>query len=306
MSQNLGYACIVYQFSELPAKKRITTNRSMIRRTFDERGVQYASELALQNVQDLYKILLWNEENNIKFYRMSSDMFPWASEYGIYNMPNFDEVSKVLKKCGDYATKNGHRLTFHPGPFNKLTSSNEQVTKNTIADLKIHADIMDIMGLSNTHYNKINIHVGATYKDKQGAVNQFLKNYETLPDNIKGRFTLEVDDRPSLYNASELYELIYKKTNIPIVFDAHHHKLNSGGMSEKEAMELCFSTWGNIKPVAHYSQSRADEQNIKCPPQAHSDSYWEILDDYGLEFDLMLESKMKELSLFQYRELLNA
>ena len=276
----------------------------MIQKTFKQRGINYAAELAFLNVQDLYKILVWNTQNNINFYRMSSDMFPWASEYGIYNLPNIEQISSILKKCGDFAKANNQRLTFHPGPFNKLTSSNDRVTTNTIKDLKVHADIMDLMGLSNTHYNKINIHVGATYKNKQGAVDQFLRNFETLPDNIKGRFTLEVDDKPSLYNARELYELIYKKTNIPIVFDAHHHKLNSGGMSEKDAMELCFSTWKNIKPVVHYSQSRAEEQNIKCPPQAHSDSYWETLNDYGFEFDLMLECKHKEIGLFKYRELL--
>lgn len=290
--------------STLPPKKRITTNRTMIQKTFKQRGINYAAELALLNVQDLYKILVWNTQNNINFYRMSSDMFPWASEYGIYNLPNIEQISSILKKCGDFAKANNQRLTFHPGPFNKLTSSNDRVTTNTIKDLKVHADIMDLMGLSNTHYNKINIHVGATYKNKPAAIDQFLRNFELLPDNIKGRFTLEVDDKPSLYNARELYELIYKKTNIPIVFDAHHHKLNSGGMSEKDAMELCFSTWGSIKPVAHYSQSRAEEQKIKCPPQAHSDSYWETLNDYGLDFDLMLECKHKEIGLFKYRELL--
>jgi len=304
VSTQIGYACINMTLSDVPAKRKVTTNRTMIRKTFDERGIEYAAQLAEQNVQDLYKILQWNTQNGFNFYRMSSDMFPWASEYGIYNLPNIEKVSSILKKCGDWAKANNQRLTFHPGPFNKLTSSNERVTKNTIKDLTVHADILDIMGLSRTPYNKINIHVGATYKNKPMAVAQFLRNFELLDEKIRSRFTLEVDDRPSLYNAGELYNLIYKHTNIPIVFDAHHHKLNSGDISEKEAMEICFSTWGNIKPVVHYSQSRAEEQKIKCPPQAHSDSYWKTLDDYGLNFDLMLECKHKELGVFKYRELL--
>ena len=79
--QNLGYACINMGFSNRPKTKRITTNRSMIRRTFDEKGIAYASELALQNVRDLNTILEWNLANNIYFYRLSSDLFPWASEY---------------------------------------------------------------------------------------------------------------------------------------------------------------------------------------------------------------------------------
>jgi len=303
--QTLGYACIVHQFSTLSTKKRITTNRTMIRKTFIERGIKYASELALLNVQDLYKILQWNTKNNINFYRMSSDMFPWASEYGIYNLPNIKEISKILTKCGDWAKNNNQRLTFHPGPFNKLTSSNERVTKNTIKDLTVHADILDIMGLSRSHYNKINIHVGATYKNKPMAVAQFLKNFDSLEDKIKSRFTLENDDKASLYTTQELYDLVYKHTKIPIVFDYHHHKLNNGGMPENEALEIALSTWGNIKPVAHYSESRREEQNIKCPPQAHSDSYRNVANTYGHNIDLMLECKLKEIGLFKYRELMN-
>jgi UV DNA damage endonuclease len=77
----LGYACINMGFSNLPKKQRITTNRSMIKKTFLAKGLPYASELALQNCKDLLKILKWNEENGINFYRMSSNIFPWASEY---------------------------------------------------------------------------------------------------------------------------------------------------------------------------------------------------------------------------------
>lgn len=298
-----GYACINMNLSTLPPKKRITTNRTMIQKTFKQRGINYAAELALLNVQDLYKILVWNTQNNINFYRMSSDMFPWASEYGIYNLPNIEQISSILKKCGDFAKANNQRLTFHPGPFNKLTSSNDRVTTNTIKDLTVHADIMDLMGLSNTHYNKINIHVGATYKNKQGAVDQFLRNFETLPDNIKGRFTLENDDKPSLYTTQELYDLIYKHTNIPIVFDYHHHTLNNGGMSHSDALAVAVSTWGNVKPVVHYSESRCEEQKIKCPPQAHSDYIYNRIDTYGLDVDVMIEAKAKELALFKYLQL---
>ena len=304
MSTNLGYACINMGLSDRPAKLRVTTNRTMIRKTFDERGINYAAQLAYQNICDLYTILVWNTANNIKFYRMSSDMIPWASEYGVRNLPNIEQVAAMLRKCGDYATSVGQRLTFHPGPFNKLTSSNPSVTSNTIRDLTIHADILDLMGLSNTHYNKINIHVGATYKDKPMAVAQFLNNWDLVPDNVKSRFTLENDDKPSLYTTEELYNLIHKHTNIPIVFDHHHHSLHNNGMSSADALAIAVSTWGNVKPVVHYSQSRAVEQNIKCPAQAHSDSYWETMDTCGYDVDVMLEAKFKEIALFKYRELL--
>ena len=46
---NLGYACINETLNSLPKGQRVTTNRSMIKKTFLEKGLPYASELALQN-----------------------------------------------------------------------------------------------------------------------------------------------------------------------------------------------------------------------------------------------------------------
>jgi UV DNA damage endonuclease len=230
-------------------------------------------------------------------------MFPWASEYGVYSLPNIERISDLLRKCGEYATTTGQRLSFHPGPFNKLTSSNPDVTRNTIRDLNVHGDILDLMGLSRTHYNKINIHVGATYKNKPMAVAQFLRNFELLDEKVRSRFTLENDDKASLYPTEELYNLVYKHTGIPIVFDYHHHSLNSGGLSVRDALHLAASTWGSIKPVVHYSESRSKEQNIKCPAQAHSDYVYGYIDTHGLDVDIMIEAKMKELALFKYRNI---
>ena len=145
--QNLGYACMNMTLSSRSKKTRVTTNRSMIRRTFDERGIQYASELALQNCIDLRKILEWNENIGIKFYRLSSNIFPWASEYNLSDLPHYARIAEVLADCGDFAARHGHRLTSHPGPFNKLTSPKEQVVLNTIRDLEIHGEVFDLLGL---------------------------------------------------------------------------------------------------------------------------------------------------------------
>ncbi len=95
----LGYACINMSLSypqqwggQPRGVQRVTTNRSMIKRTFDEKGIPYASELGLQNVKDLETIVDWNEANDIKFYRLSSDIFPWASEYELEELPDFEEI----------------------------------------------------------------------------------------------------------------------------------------------------------------------------------------------------------------------
>ncbi len=302
---NLGYACINMGLSNLPKSKRITTNRSMIRRTFDEKGLPYASELTLQNCLDLEKIIQWNEDNGIKFYRMSSDIAPWHSEYELEQLPDFKAIASSLKRSGNLAKSYGQRITTHPGPFNKLTSPTAHVVTNTIVDLENHGRIFDLMGLPRTPYAKINIHVGAHYNNKPMAVANFCRNFDRLSDAVKSRLTVENDDKASLYSTKELYDDIYKQIGIPIVFDYHHHKFCTGGQDEEEALLTACMTWKDIKPVVHYSQSRSEEYNDpKIRANAHSDSYWTPINLYNLDLDVMLECKHKEIGLFKMKELM--
>ena len=302
---NLGYACINTKLSGLPKSKRITTNRTMIKRTFQQKGIKYASELALANVQDLKKIIQWNEDHNIKFYRLSSEMFPWASEYNIEDLPDFEKIARIMGEAGDLANKYGQRLTTHPGPFNKLASPKERVVLATITDLEIHGKMMDLLKQPRTPQAKINIHVGAAYGDKPMALGNFNRNFERLSDAVKTRLTVENDDKRSLYSTRELYEEVYRQIGIPIVFDYHHHKFCDGNLREQDALALALSTWGETKPVVHYSQSRCEEHNDnKIRENAHSDSYWTPFNPHGFVFDCMLEAKHKEQALFKMRQLL--
>jgi UV DNA damage endonuclease len=305
MSKNFGYACINMGFSTRPKSKRITTNRTMIKRTFLEKGIGYASELALQNVKDLQTILEWNLDNDIYFYRLSSDIIPWASEYELTDMPDYEEIKQVCEKAGNFARQHGMRLTSHPGPFNKLASPKERVYQLTEKDLTVHADLFDLIGLPRTPYAKLNIHVGAAYGDKPFALDNFCRNFERLPESVRSRLTVENDDKESLYSTKELYDGVYKRIGIPIVFDYHHHMLHPGGQTEQEALELALSTWGDIKPVVHYAESRSLEyNNPKIKPQAHSDRVVRPFDDYGHDLDVMIEAKHKELALLEYRDII--
>ena len=287
--------------------KPITTNRSMIRRTFDEKGVDYASELTLQNVKDLNTIIGWNVMNGYDFYRMSSDIVPWKTEYEWDDMKDIKEIKQWLHSAGTMAITHGIRLTFHPGPFNVLVSPNESVVENTIKDLTIHGDIMDMMGLSRTPYNKLNIHCNGVYGDKESALDRFCKNFERLPDSVKTRLTVENDDKASMYSVKDLYEGIHKRIGIPIVFDYHHHKFCTGDLTEEEALRLAISTWpDDITPAVHYSESRSREQlDEKIKPQAHSDYVIDYIDTYGHKVDIMVEAKHKELAVKKYKEIHN-
>ena len=297
--QNLGYACINETLGS--QKPRITTNRSMIKRTFKERGVEYASELALQNCRDLIEIIKWNHQNGINFFRMTSGLFPWYSEYKLSDMPHANRIKTLLAAAGNLATKYGQRITTHPGPFNVLPSPTNSVVQNTINELTDHAEVFDLMGLSQTPYNKINIHCNGVYGDKITAMDRFCKNFDRLPQSAQNRLTVENDDKASMYSVTDLM-YIHERIGIPIVFDYHHHKFCTGGLTEEEALKLAVSTWGDIKPVVHYSESKSlHEENDKIKPQAHSDYISEYINTYGLDVDIMIEAKKKELTLAQYK-----
>ena len=300
---NIGYACINMNLSN--SKPKVTTNRSMIKRTFTEKGLPYASELALQNCKDLLTILKWNKDNGIDFFRMSSDLIPWASEYDVSELPDYDAIQTTLKQCGDYAHKHNIRITSHPGPFNVLTSPHEHVVENCVKDLSIHGEVFDMMGLSRTPYNKINIHIGGAYGDKVSAMERFCISFQRLPESVKSRLTVENDDKATMYSVVDLYEGIYKVIGIPIVFDYHHHRFCDGGLSEQDALELAISTWPtDIVPVVHYSESRSIEQeDDKIRPQAHSDYVYDYIDTYDNRVDIMVEAKAKELAVIKYKEL---
>lgn len=298
----LGYACINMELSEKPKKQRITTNRSMIKRTFKAKGIEYASELAELNTRDLLPILVWNKRNKVKVFRMSSCLFPWASEYMLEDLPGWQIISENLKRAGDYAKENGIRLSFHPGPFNILSSNKDHVVDNSIVDLSIHGKIMDIMGMPRNHYAKINIHIGASYGDRVSAMERFCKNFDRLNDSVKSRLTVENDDRANLFSTKDLYYGVYRKVGTPIVFDYHHHKFRSSDISEEDALELAVQTWGDIVPTCHYSESALLKEGKKKVANAHSDYIYDKIENYGHRLDIVIEAKAKEKALMKYRK----
>ena len=296
----LGYACINMT---LQAAGGITTNRGMRQKTFNERGLSYVSELALQNVKDLVTIVKWNEEMGIKLFRMSSELFPWMTYYDFEDLPDYPMIDVYLKNIGALADKYGQRLTFHPSHFNALGSPNPKVLESTIKELNEHSKIMDLMGLSATVYNKINIHIGGAYGDKQATLKRWIDNYYELDPNTQMRLTVENDDKENMYSVKELYKGISEQCGVPIVFDYYHHKYCTGGLTEQEALELAAKTWPKgIIPCTHYSESRRKEkldESIKA--QAHSDLIKDTIQSYGLDIDVVIEAKHKELAVLNYK-----
>ena len=294
----LGYACINMELRE----QGIFTNRTLRKATLEEKGMPYLSELIEANLHDLLTIMHHNEEEGIRFFRISSEIFPFWSHpelgYELEELPNSEVIISLLKDIGDYATKYGHRITTHPGPYNVLASPNPAVVSKAILELECHSKMFDYMGFIPSPYNKINIHVGGAYGEPSAALARFCVAFTQLSVSLQARLTVENDDRANLYSTLDLYNNIYKVIGIPIVFDYHHHIFNTGGQTEQEALELAISTWPTgVMPVVHYSESKTLHAGESKPTPAHSDLVYGPMSFYGNLIDVMVEAKHKEKAL---------
>lgn len=292
----IGYACINMTLAE----EKIQVNRSMVKKTFITKGLPYASELALKNVTDLEKIIHWNINNDLLLYRMSSDMFPWMSEYEIIDLPDFLEIKNTLERIGEQVKVHNLRITYHPGPFNVLATPKDFVLEKTLKELRQHGEIMDLIGLPRSPFAKINIHIGGAYGDKSSAIERFNKNFFLLPATAQSRLTVENDDRASMFSVNDLMA-VHEATGIPIVFDYLHHKFCTGGLTEREAFLLAISTWPkNITPIVHYSSSKKKFEDPASQEASHADYVYENVNWYGENVDVVLEAKAKEKATLQY------
>ncbi|NBP58430.1 UV DNA damage repair endonuclease UvsE [bacterium] len=297
----MGYCCIPLGCNQDKKKKdQILVNRSMVRKTFDSKGLPYVSELIILNLKDTLKVLDWNIKNKIYIYRMSSDSFPWMSEYMFEELPNFTVISNLLKQIGDKIKSHGMRCSYHPGPFNVLASTRQDVIHKAIVELDQHAELMDLMGLEQSTFYPINIHIGTTQPSREVAAKKFCESFQLLSDSCKKRLTVENDDSPNQYSVKMLYDWVHKEISIPICFDQHHFNYGPQDQTMEEALKLAHSTW-KTRCLTHMSSSKQIE-DIKGVKTAHADYIYEEIQTFGLDFDIELESKAKDLAVFRYRK----
>jgi UV DNA damage endonuclease len=292
----IGYACINTQLSA----KGITTNRDAIKRTFETKGLPHISSLVLANVTDLQKVIKWNEENGIKFYRISSNLFPWWTEYELEDLPDWEKIRGILLSIGKDATRFKQRLEFHPSHFMILASPTESTVAKAIKDLNQHSRVFDEMGLEPSHWNCLNIHVGGAYGDKASATQRWCDNFLKLSDNCRKRIVVENDDKANMYSVADLYEMIYLKVGVPITFDIFHHTFCTGGLSAQAAATLAADTWKDAPMVIHWSSSKQMYESFDSKSVAHADYIYDKLNDWDTGGWFMCESKAKELSVQEY------
>lgn len=295
---NLGYCCINLTLGE----KGIKVGRSMIKKTFNEKGLEYAGELALQNIRDLVEIIKWNNRHGVKLYRMSSNMFPWMSEYELKDLPTYYRIKNLLMGAGHIARKAGQRITFHPGHFCVIASLNPNVVKKSMKELNQHGEIMDLMGFPRTHDYPINVHVNSAQGGKEDAMKRFCDSFIMLDESVRKRLVVENDDKKAQYSVKDLKEGISDVVGCPVMFDYHHHWCYEDPMPVKEAFELARSTWPEgIKQCTHYSSCKKIHEDTSVMNRAHADYIYEDIPTFGYDVDVELEAKAKELAFIKYQ-----
>jgi UV DNA damage endonuclease len=224
------------------------------------------------------------------------------SEYELTDLPNWSTIQNLLKGAGSLVQKYEQRVGFHPGQFCVLPSPSQKTVDASIKELDQSAFILDTMGLPVNQFYPMNIHVGGSYGDKEAAILRFIENFKLLSPSAQSRLILENDDKPAQYSVSDLYR-IYQAIGTPITFDYHHHRCYNDPMSEEEAIRLAASTWPEgIRQLCHYSSAKKLHEDPTAIIRAHADYLYESINTYGMDIDIEIEAKAKELALQKYQK----
>ena len=281
---NIGYACLLVDV--LNTKLR-TCN---LKNATEEK----LKELISNNLNSLNNMIDYNIKNNIRLFRISSDIIPFGSnqinklKWWLLFEKEFEIIGKKLKE-------NNIRVSMHPGQYTVLNSVKEDVVKRAIEDLMYHVRVLDALKTDKT--SKIILHIGGVYNDKEESIKRFIKVVKKLPIQIKNRLVIENDDKN--YTIDEVY-FISKKTKLPIVFDIFHHQINNNENTNSinDWIIKCSKTWkkSDGNPKIHYS-----EQNINKQKGSHSETidvskFIEFYNNLPISVDIMLEVKDKNIS----------
>jgi UV DNA damage endonuclease len=235
-------------------------------------------------------------------YRVSSDIFPLITydeaKVSLEDLPNYDAIQNEFKNISQTISRTRVRVSAHPSEFNVLASTNEKAVDKTIKELNFYSGFFDRIGLEANYNNPMNLHVHNKNGTHSEIIYRFIQNFNRLDPNCRSRLVIENDDKINCWSVRELIEHFNPATNIPITFDYLHHKCNPCDMNEQEALESCYLTWGQFKPLFHYSESKPGNN-----PRAHADYAEQPFDNYGLEFDVDYELKAKDYAIEHHLEI---
>jgi UV DNA damage endonuclease len=294
----IGYACINTDLGDFD----ILTSRTLRLATAHDKGIEYIKKIAIENINDLFKILIYNEAHGIRFYRITSSLFPHLSNPKLIDSDyGLDFVKNQLKIIGQYAKKHGHRLTMHPGQYVQLGSTSEDVVKQSIIELMNHVNILKTMNYGPDNGSVLIVHGGGTFGDKKSTLERWKYQFQKLPIDVASYIALENDENH--YNINDLLPLC-EELNIPFCLDIFHNRVSKDYVPiTRKLINRIFNTWKNrnMIPKIHIS-----EQEAGLRKGAHSKTLKKIplyVFKMSLMFDtaldIMLEVKDKQESTFK-------
>jgi UV DNA damage endonuclease len=241
-------------------------------------------------------MLRFNVEHNILFFRITSDLIPFAS----HAVCRFDWVGyfrREFEEIGGYINHHDIRISMHPGQFTVLNTPDSSVFENSNRELLYHVRVLDAMGLDSTA--KVQLHVGGVYGDRREAILRFIERYSCLDERIKKRLVIENDERN--YSLSDCLR-IHAETGIPVLFDVFHHELGNSGEGLDEAFALFTRTWKTEDgiPMVDYSHRGTARLNSEHSESIDVERFERLLEETKpFDYDVMLEIKDKEKSVLK-------
>lgn len=272
------------------------------------------------SVEAMHGVLDYLERKGIDMYRMTAALAPYATHP---DLPQFhrqvEEAREELAGLGRRARELDVRLSTHPSQYIVLNSDVPSVAAAAVRDVELQAAILDAMGLGPEAV--VVLHVGGASGGFGAALDRWEVGWERLSDRARERLVVENDDRT--FGLCHVLEL-HRRTGVKVVWDIlHHHCNDPDGIPDREALERALTTWPEgVTPKIHYSTPKTamEEKRRKVGrrverswvlPQlrAHADVIDPIAFEHflretaaGLELDVLLEAKAKDLALLRLRE----
>ena len=257
-------------------------------------------ETVQNNLECTLEMLRFNVKNHILFFRITSDLVPFASHPVCqYNWRDFFRAK--FEEIGDFIKTHDIRISMHPDQFTLINSLDTGVFERSLQELRYHAQVLDLMGLDTSA--KMQIHVGGAYGNRDKSITRFIDRFALIDEGIKGRLVVENDDR--IYRVEDCLR-IHGEAGIPVLFDAFHHEANNSGKTTRELLDLVSKTWkeGDGIPMVDYSSQKSGERKGRHAESIDPKAFREFLaETEPLDFDLMLEIKDKEKSTLKAIEI---
>lgn len=259
------------------------------------------------NLTTLARVLEWCASEGIHAFRIGSDLWPRATHPlvtpWVDQLFDRDDTRAAFAQVRTLAAAHDIRLSEHPDQFLVGNSLRPEVVNSTITELEWRGRLGEALGL-----DVICLHVGSGAPDRESALWRWEAALARLPDSVLTRLAFENDDR--VFTPEQILPASMA-WGLPLIYDAHHHRVHRDSLSEDEATEFCIASWGAREPYFHLSSPRAGwdagdgrPHHDLIDPDDWPDA-WTALMEAGVRFTVDIEAKAKEQAVFALRRALD-